>query len=83
MVYDQRQNGSTNYRVHLDGLIVAVLPADALTPLIGGGNNTTDHLQRLEELLGGGEDSDDEKEQLDAASASTSGEQAATPAKPK
>ncbi|KAG7307484.1 hypothetical protein JYU34_007683 [Plutella xylostella] len=28
--YDQRQNGSENYRLNIDGVVIAVAPADAL-----------------------------------------------------
>ena len=34
--YDQRQNGTENYRIHVDGLILVVAPAEALL-LAGGG----------------------------------------------
>ncbi|XP_063972814.1 uncharacterized protein LOC135160319 isoform X1 [Diachasmimorpha longicaudata] len=33
--YDQRQNGTENYRIHVDGLVVVVAPVEAL--LLAGG----------------------------------------------
>lgn len=29
-VYDQRQNGTENYRLNIDGVVIAIAPADAL-----------------------------------------------------
>lgn len=36
--YDQRQNGTENYRIHVDGLVVVVAPVEALL-LAGGAAN--------------------------------------------
>ncbi|XP_049803674.1 uncharacterized protein LOC126237530 [Schistocerca nitens] len=50
-VYDQRQNGSENYRVHVDGVVVAVVPAEVLVPLVVGASSNSDLEHQLEELL--------------------------------
>ncbi|XP_075969863.1 uncharacterized protein LOC142972537 isoform X2 [Anticarsia gemmatalis] len=33
--YDQRQNGSENYRVNIDGVVIAVAPAESLMSALG------------------------------------------------
>lgn len=33
--YDQRQNGSENYRIHMDGMVVVVAPPEALMSVAG------------------------------------------------
>ncbi|KAK2583525.1 hypothetical protein KPH14_009481 [Odynerus spinipes] len=50
--YDQRQNGSDNYRIHVDGVVVVVAPVEALL-LAGGvasGTNLSD-ISSLESAL--------------------------------
>ncbi|GLH07637.1 Uncharacterized protein GBIM_13095 [Gryllus bimaculatus] len=33
VIYDQRQNGTENYRLHIDGVVIAVAPAEMLLNL--------------------------------------------------
>ncbi|XP_044586410.1 uncharacterized protein LOC123266300 [Cotesia glomerata] len=40
--YDQRQNGTENYQIHVDGFVIVVAPVEALLladAVSGGGNN--------------------------------------------
>ncbi|XP_035723840.1 uncharacterized protein LOC118442403 [Vespa mandarinia] len=49
--YDQRQNGTDNYRIHVDGVVVVVAPVEAL--LLAGdviGTNQSD-ISLLESML--------------------------------
>ncbi|XP_066995815.1 uncharacterized protein [Anabrus simplex] len=50
VLYDQRQNGTENYRVHVDGVVVAVAPAETLLSLIA----LADDVMIPEHLLGSG-----------------------------
>ncbi|EZA48484.1 hypothetical protein X777_12978 [Ooceraea biroi] len=55
--YDQRQNGTENYRIHVDGVVLVFAPVEALLLAGAGGtteSNLTDHvgssIQAISEL---------------------------------
>lgn len=54
--YDQRQNGSENYRIHVDGVVLVFAPVEALL-LAGGVGGSTDSSLSLADhggsILGG------------------------------
>ena len=49
--YDQRQNGTENYRIHVDGLVLVVAPVEALLLASGAGGSIEDNLSSI---MGGG-----------------------------
>ncbi|XP_011878249.1 PREDICTED: uncharacterized protein LOC105567747 [Vollenhovia emeryi] len=42
--YDQRQNGSDNYRIHVDGFVMVFAPVEALLLAAAAGTPTTENL---------------------------------------
>lgn len=61
--YDQRQNGSENYRIHMDGMVVVVAPPEALMSVAGaaggqGGQLEQQLLDIVAQQQAGAEDND-------------------------
>ncbi|XP_052131816.1 uncharacterized protein LOC127748618 [Frankliniella occidentalis] len=49
--YDQRQNGSENYRIHMDGMVVVVAPPEALMSVAGAAGAAGGQGGQLEQQL--------------------------------
>lgn len=51
--YDQRQNGSENYRIHMDGMVVVVAPPEALMSIsnVAGGGQGGQLEQQLMDIV--------------------------------